>query len=180
MEGAVSPAQAEEPSSAGALGATRLYDNWTLWAHLPHDTDWSVKSYKQIMTFGSVEEAAALMRALPEPLVRNCMLFLMRKGVLPTWEDSKNRNGGCFSYKVNNKAVASVWRQLSYTLVGEGLSSDPKVRAAINGATISPKKNFCIVKVWMASCKHQDPASLTEVEGMSRVGCMFKKHVVGG
>ena len=24
-----------------------LYDNWTLWAHLPHDTDWTVKSYKK-------------------------------------------------------------------------------------------------------------------------------------
>ena len=21
----------------------KLYDKWTLWAHLPHDTDWTVK-----------------------------------------------------------------------------------------------------------------------------------------
>lgn len=177
MEGVATPASAEEPSSAPAACGTQLYDNWTLWAHLPHDTDWSVKSYKQIMTFGSVEEAASLMRALPEPLVRNCMLFLMRKGVLPTWEDSKNRNGGCFSYKVSNKAVSAVWRQLSYALVGETLAKDPAVRAGINGATISPKKNFCIVKVWMASCRHQDPASLAEVAGVPRSGCIFKKHV---
>ena len=27
-----------------------LYDKWVLWAHLPHDTDWSLKSYKKIMT----------------------------------------------------------------------------------------------------------------------------------
>ena len=23
-----------------------LFDKWVLWAHLPHDTDWSIKSYK--------------------------------------------------------------------------------------------------------------------------------------
>ena len=28
-----------------------LADTWTLWAHLPHDTDWSIKSYKRILTF---------------------------------------------------------------------------------------------------------------------------------
>lgn len=176
MEGATLPKPAEEPSSVLASSDLQLYDNWTLWAHLPHDTDWSVKSYRQIMTFGSVGEAASLMRALPEPLVRNCMLFLMRKGVLPTWEDGKNRNGGCFSYKVSNKAVSAVWRQLSYALVGETLADDPGVRAGINGATISPKKNFCIVKVWMSSCKHQDPACLAEVAGVPRSGCIFKKH----
>ena len=26
-----------------------LFDKWVLWAHLPHDTDWSIKSYKPIM-----------------------------------------------------------------------------------------------------------------------------------
>ena len=33
-----------------------LYDKWVLWAHLPHDTDWSLKSYKKIMTVTSIEE----------------------------------------------------------------------------------------------------------------------------
>ena len=26
-----------------------LSDTWTLWGHLPHDTDWSRKSYKNIL-----------------------------------------------------------------------------------------------------------------------------------
>ena len=178
MEGDASPAPAEEPSSAPAASSgTTLYDTWTLWAHLPHDTDWSLKSYRQIMTFGTVEEAAALMSALPDALVRNCMLFIMRKGVHPTWEDEKNRDGGSFSYKVSNKSVVSVWRQLSYALVGESLARTPGARADINGATISPKKNFCIIKVWMASCKHMNPAGLVDIDGIPRAGCIFKKHV---
>jgi len=62
-----------------------LYDKWVLWAHLPHDTDWSIKSYKKIMTLSSVEEAVSLYRIIPEKLVNNCMLFLMREGISPTW-----------------------------------------------------------------------------------------------
>ena len=34
----------------------KLYDNWTMWAHLPHDTDWSESSYKNIITLETIEE----------------------------------------------------------------------------------------------------------------------------
>lgn len=73
-----------------------LKTNWLLWAHLPHDTDWSIKSYKHIMLAHYVEEMLVIMNLLPDKLVRNCMLFLMRDGVQPTWEDEANRNGGVF------------------------------------------------------------------------------------
>ena len=32
----------------------KLSHQWTLWAHLPHNTDWSMKSYIKIYTFGHV------------------------------------------------------------------------------------------------------------------------------
>ena len=28
-----------------------LHDKWVLWAHLPHDTDWSLKSYIKVPNF---------------------------------------------------------------------------------------------------------------------------------
>ena len=56
-----------------------LYDKWVLWAHLPHDTDWSIKSYKKIMTVKSIEEMVALYSAIPEKLIKNCMMFVMRE-----------------------------------------------------------------------------------------------------
>ena len=34
----------------------KLNDKWCLWAHLPHDTDWSIGSYKKIFEFQTVEE----------------------------------------------------------------------------------------------------------------------------
>jgi hypothetical protein len=155
----------------------KLYDNWTLWAHLSHDVDWTVKSYKQIITVDTVESTIAVCETLPEKMISNCMLFLMRTGILPMWEDTKNKNGGCFSYKVSNKNVASVWKNLSYTLVGESLTVDKKLRPNITGITISPKKNFCIIKIWLATCDNQNPANIADIMGISSHGCLFKKHL---
>ena len=82
---------------SGAQSYHDLSDKWTLWAHLPHDTDWSIKSYIPISTFTTVEDTIAVTETLPSVMVENCMLFMMKEGIKPTWEDPKNRNGGCFS-----------------------------------------------------------------------------------
>jgi len=171
-------AQSSEESFQGqSQQYNKLYDNWTLWAHLPHDTDWTVKSYKPILTFDTIEEAISLCETLPEKMIKNCMLFLMRKGIQPTWEDVKNRNGGCFSYKVSNKIVANAWKNLSYTLVGETLTNDIRLRPTINGITISPKKNFCIIKIWCSTCDYQNPGLIVDVDQLTSHGCLFKKHM---
>ena len=153
-----------------------LYDKWTLWAHLPHDTDWSIKSYKPIMTMETLEDGLALNRVLPEKLVKNCMLFLMRKGIMPTWEDPKNRQGGCFSFKVKNSSVPLIWKRLSFCLIGETITNDNKLLSTITGITISPKKSFCIIKIWLSNCKTQNPNSLADIPGLEKQGCIFKKH----
>ena len=77
------------------------------------------------------------------------MLFVMRKGITPMWEDEANRDSGCFSFKVANKFVYDVWKTLFYSLCGETLIKDVSQTKNINGITISPKKNFCIIKVWL-------------------------------
>jgi hypothetical protein len=155
----------------------KLSQNWTLWAHLPHNTDWSIKSYIPISTFTNVEETIAVTETLPPVLVENCMLFIMREGIKPTWEDPKNRNGGCFSYKVLNKNVYKVWKDLTYVVIGGSISKQSGFVSCVTGITISPKKNFCIIKIWMSDCNNQNPAIVTnDVKGITPVGCLFKKH----
>jgi len=154
-----------------------LANRWTLWTHMPHNTDWSIDSYKRLYTFTTVEETIAITETLPDVLVKNCMLFLMKEGVMPIWEDPKNRNGGCFSYKVSNKNVCEVWRDLSYVLTGETISKNVSFVSNVTGITISPKKNFCIIKVWMTSCANQNAGIVaTDVNGLVSQGCLFKKH----
>lgn len=155
----------------------QLANRWTLWAHLPHNTDWSITSYIPIATFTTVEDTLAVTETLPSILVENCMLFIMKEGIKPTWEDPKNRNGGCFSYKVSNKNVYKVWKDLTYVVAGETISKNAGFVSCVTGITISPKKNFCIIKIWMSDCSHQNPGVITlDVKGMTAQGCLFKKH----
>jgi hypothetical protein len=170
-------------TSASAAGPSssstdyKLYDKWTLWAHLPHDTNWTFDSYIRILTFNSVHAIIMLLETIPDEMITNCMLFIMRDGIKPMWEDTKNKKGGCFSYKINNKNVSSIWKNLSYSLVGESLTENTSVRPCINGITISPKKNFCIVKIWLANCNYQNPAVIADNLGISSQGCLFKTHM---
>lgn len=159
-----------------SVSNNQLLDTWTLWAHLPHDTNWNLESYKQIMDITSLEEAIMLFENLPESVIKNCMLFVMRKGIYPTWEDAKNRDGGCFSYKINNKYVEETWKNLSYVLLGETLTSQDYSNN-ITGITISPKKNFCIIKIWLSNCEQTDPNIINEIEGLTSQACIFKRHI---
>jgi hypothetical protein len=164
-------------SNSAASSYHDLSDKWTLWAHLPHNTDWSIKSYIPISTFATVEDTLAVTETLPSILVENCMLFMMREGIKPTWEDPKNRNGGCFSYKVSNKHVYKVWKDLTYVVVGSSISKNANFVNCVTGITISPKKNFCIIKIWMTDCNNQNPSIVTsDVKGLIPQGCLFKKH----
>lgn len=151
-------------------------DEWVLWAHLPHDTNWDLNSYKKIIKITNMEQAINLYENLPEVIIKNCMLFLVRDGIKPTWEDPKNHDGGSFSFKINNKCVIDLWKNLSYVLLGETLTS-PELSEIITGISISPKKNFCIVKIWLSNCDNTDPDILVDIDGLVKNGCLFKKHI---
>lgn len=155
-----------------------LNNKWNLYAHLPQDSDWTLKSYHQLCQFDTIEKVIAVTEVLPELFIKNCMLFIMREGVTPMWEDVQNRTGGCFSYRINNKYVREVWRDLSYCLAGNSLSSNDIVNRTITGITISPKKNFCIIKIWLSSCEFHNPSVIVPIgKFIVPAGCLFKNHV---
>ena len=154
-----------------------LNDKWYLYYHLPDDKNWDVSSYTTILgDIHSAEEVIALNKTIPEGVIAKCMLFLMRKGITPMWEDVKNRNGGFFSYKVANKFVPDVWKTLFYAMCGETLSKNPKYSHLINGITVSPKKSFCIIKIWMTDMSMQDGSVIIDIPNLTKHGVAFKPH----
>ena len=95
-----------------------LNDKWDLYYHLPHDKNWSLDSYVPIKNnIDNVETVVKITDEMHDNIIKNCMLFIMKSGITPTWEDPKNRNGGCFSYKVSNKFVVDVWKNLFYLVL---------------------------------------------------------------
>ena len=156
-----------------------LNHTWTLWSHLPHDIDWTIDSYKEIYTFSTLEEAMELFEFLPPSLIENCMLFLMKKDIQPLYEDPQNRDGGVFSFKVMNTNVYPAWKALSYLLIGETVSvKDTMFTESVTGISIAPKKNFCIIKIWLANSNHTNVKVVSsELSGLfSFESCPFKKH----
>ena len=151
-----------------------LNNNWCLWGHMPHNTDWSIASYINISTFQTVEDTIAITETLTDVLVKNCMLFVMKKNIAPVWEDPQNRNGGFFSYKISNKIVYDVWKKLTYALVGETLCVEHSNFRLVTGISVSPKKDFCIIKIWTSSPTHQNPKMfISDIKGLVAQGCLF-------
>jgi len=162
---------ASNPSHHALLG------KWNLFYHLPQDKNWGLSSYKVIMdNIDTAEKTVGIVEALSYNVIKHCMLFVMRDGIAPMWEDPRNRNGGCFSYKVINRYVPEVWKCLFYALCGETLCKDPKHNHLVTGITISPKKNFCIIKIWLTDYSLQDGAAIITIPNLEKQGVAFKKH----
>ena len=155
----------------------KLLDKWNLYYHLPQNNNWDLSSYTLILgDIDYAEKVVSISEVLSENIVKNCMLFVMRTGITPMWEDVKNRGGGCFSYKVSNKQVCEVWKNLFYHLCGETLTQKIEHSCHINGITISPKKNFCIIKIWLDTTELKDPSIIVKIGNLEKQGCLFKKH----
>jgi hypothetical protein len=152
-----------------------LETSWSLWIHLPN-SEWDLKKCLKVYTFINVEECIAVSESLSDGIIKSCMMFIMRENIMPQWEHPRNRNGGYFSFKVLNKNVCQVWKDLTYILIGNTLSTNNDFLRDISGITISPKKNFCIIKIWMTNCEHQNPSIITEVKNLASHGCFFQPH----
>ena len=154
-----------------------LKNKWTMWAHLPHDTDWTQKSYKKIYTVSSVEETIAITDTLPKELVQKCMLFLMKDGIMPMWEDPGNSNGGYWSFKVSRKNSNDVWKKLTAGFVGNSLTDDSKNMNCITGISISPKISNCVMKIWNNNYKITDLTIFTkEIDYLEPNTIRYNKH----
>jgi translation initiation factor 4E len=126
-----------------------------MYYHDPENDDWSINSYQRIAELQTLEEFWSLYERLPKTSFHLGMFFLMRNNILPTWEDQANINGGCWSYKISVSDVYPVWEILSARVVCESITTvtDPDI---ITGISISPKKGFCVLKIWNNNSSFSD------------------------
>ena len=146
---------------------------WNLFSHLPHDTNWSLKSYEKIYFFENVEDVLDIYNILPDILIKNCMLFLMKDEINPIWEDPKNIKGGCWSLKIPKGNINEIWTKISVALCSETIINNDDLN--INGISISPKKNFCIIKFWLNK-NDNDIKKLNKIDNLNYNGIIFKAH----
>lgn len=123
----------------------KLQSQWSLYYHCPTNNDWSLSSYIKIDSFSSIEEFWILLNSLSESHISSGMFFIMRGIIKPIWEDENNKKGGCWSYKVSKKDAYKGWIEMAVSLIGENITEEELL---INGISISPKKGFCVIKIW--------------------------------
>ena len=149
-----------------------------LYGHGSSDSNYDLSSYEEIMKIQTVEELIVLNETLSDIIIKYHMLFLMRDGIQPTYEDPMNIDGGRFSLKFADTNIVYCWKLLTYLFAGNQLSLHPEIAAKITGITISPKKKCCIAKIWMKTCEHQNPdlLNLKALEEFNSISSFFTKH----
>jgi len=116
------------------------------------------------------------------------MYFLMRDNIFPNWEDPDNREGGCWSYKVSSNSVKSIWDNLLLKCIYETILDENPEKGKeenikynmeeINGISISPKKEFNIIKIWN---RNNDNIDLKLEDTNSIIGdenIIYKRHII--
>ena len=130
------------------------HTKWIVWYHNPSDKNWGLASYKDIIEISSIEDFWVLKNTWGKclPKTSEGMFFLMRKTdkgcIYPQWEDKNNRKGGYWSFKVTKDDSENAWFELMMFMIGECITNNPDKAMEINGISVSPKKNFCILKIW--------------------------------
>jgi hypothetical protein len=132
-----------------------LNDIWTYHFHDPNNVDWTFGSYIRLADVSTVEDFCHIHECLKEKL-KGGMFFLMREYIFPCWDDENNINGGCLSIKVAKENLVDFWEELCQRLLGETLLTSGDATSVVNGISTSPKRSFCIVKIWLRTNEYND------------------------
>ena len=79
----------------------------------------------------------------------------------------------------------NIFKILLYKIIGNTLCSNEDTLNNISGISISPKKNFCIIKIWMRNkndivnhdyTSNKDPFAIHTIFNIEEQLCVFKEH----
>lgn len=126
---------------------------WIVYGHDPKNDKWTLDTYDRLIELDNISDFWTLHSCLNSDKLCENMFFVMRDGIPPQWEHEKNIEGGYYSFKILKCQLKAFWEDILIQLLGETILS-PELRKnnwmKINGISTSPKKNFCIIKLWMA------------------------------
>ena len=155
-------AMAASPSLAGASSAPASpvlstlpvnpipSGSWTIYYHDPEDPSWDVDSYKKLFVAESWEMLGTILHQMGTFKLMNGLVRIMRGRISPLWEDHANIRGGSYCLKIRRASAVDVFKRYVAAAALNRATIDPTNE--ITGVTISPKKGFCIIKIWNRSC----------------------------
>tara|TARA_Y100000389_G_scaffold203925_1_gene254125 strand:+ start:3737 stop:4207 length:471 start_codon:yes stop_codon:yes gene_type:complete len=125
-----------------------LTNEWVIYFHDFMDTNWNRESYEKLVSIDNVVDFWTIFNVIKEKLSVG-MFFFMKTNIFPKWDDNENTKMSYMSIKIL-KTNASVFMEkiLVHLMTDTLYMNNPHL---INGLSISPKKNFCICKIWINS-----------------------------
>lgn len=149
-----------------------LKNQYSFWYHNPNDINWDIDSYHEILHFFTVEEFWVLCGYVERFYIENGMFFMMKEDIKPIWEDSSNISGGCVSIKIDKDNAYEIWEKVCVLLISDNLGDN------INGISISPKKNFNIIKIWLSKDIKEGEFKIPDELGLEQQNCLYRSHKV--
>lgn len=135
-----------------------LNDVWAVYFHDPNDHNWTTQSYHRLGDISTVNDFWDHLSSIKDN-VHKGMFFIMREHIFPCWDDPCNIKGGCLSIKVLKDDMILFWEDVCMKLMGETIIKDEFRNLhwdKVNGISTSPKKHFCIIKIWLACSEAAD------------------------
>ena len=126
----------------------KLQCKWGFWYHSIDTKSWNKSSYTLLMNVNNIYDLKILIDYIKKENFHNSMFFLMKDGIFPNWEDTNNINGSCISLKIPKNHIQDTWNQLIIQLCTHTIFIDDYKSNVLNGISITPKKEFNIVKFW--------------------------------
>ena len=155
--------------------AEQLPTVWSVWVHAPGNNDWTIDGYNKVADLTSIASAVQLATA-PNKLIERYMLFVMRSGITPRWEDPANAKGGALSYRIDAAAAPDAWKRVLYATTGATLCTSQEVMDTVTGITIAPKGATYTLKIWGSDQRLSTPAHLTAECLPAGSRGLFRKH----
>ena len=153
----------------------KLKNKWTLWYHSINNKSWTNDSYVKVIELRTLLDYKLLENIFRINHLQNGMFFIMKNNIFPTWEDPNNRLGGCISFKYDNN-ILKEFLKLLLLCITNNLSTKENIKE-INGLSISPKKEFNIVKIWTKNYDKNYNEIVKEYEPFVKYDkCIYKKH----
>jgi len=154
----------------------KLNNRWKLWYHSINENKWTKDTYKKIYECENLYDFNYITETFKQEHYQNGMFFLMKNDIFPNWEDPYNRNGGCLSFKIPSKDIINEWNDILLRVItGHFFESHDE----INGISISPKKEFNIIKLWIKNDDFNYKDELKKIsENVSIGNTLYKKHEI--
>lgn len=154
----------------------QLNNKWCIWYHSINENKWTKDSYNKIYECNNLYDFQYMTETFKQEHYQNGMFFIMKENIFPNWEDPYNRNGGCISFKIPSRDIINEWNNLVLMIINEKLF---ETHEEINGISISPKKEFNIIKLWIKNDEFDYKNELKDTsENICLDNTLYKKHEI--